>query len=82
MRESAEWNGLSTALEPVWVWILVLPLTCYILTNYLTNRSTYMDMDTEWTPWLYGAPRLSDGLAILSPVHVNYSTNTDEQGNR
>lgn len=41
-----------------------------------------MDMDTEWTPWLYGAPRLSDGLAILSPVHVNYSTNTDEQGNR
>ena len=26
----------STALEPVWVWILVLPLTCYILTDYLT----------------------------------------------
>lgn len=41
-----------------------------------------MDMDTEWTPWLYGAPSLSDGLTILSPVHVNYSTNTDEQGNK
>ena len=39
-------------------------------------------MYTEWTPWLYGAPSLSDGLTILSLVYVNYSTNTNEQGNK